>query len=244
MTSKTILAYSVVFALAPLLSAQTKISGTAQCGKSDPMHTIEVGDRPGHSVSISKVSCTWTKPWEIDGVRDKEGTSVAYEDIKGNRSNGHGYFIGTMGNGDKYYVSFHENSILKDGALESAQGKWSFTGGTGRLKGIKGGGLTRTRAAPRASPARLRANTSCPRNRFSADEAILPELQRPLSSFSLLSLCMHSSRLITNTGSNKPRRLGKRACLTRAEEFVGHFQPPAILNGFWPRESARNFSEA
>ncbi len=148
MTSKTILAYSVVLALAPLVGAQTKISGTAQCGKSDPMHTIEVGDRPGHSVSISKVSCTWTKPWEIDGVQDKEGTSVAYEDIKGNRSNGHGYFMGTMGNGDKYYVSFHENSVLKDGALESAQGKWSFTGGTGKLKGIKGGGTYKDKGGP------------------------------------------------------------------------------------------------
>jgi len=45
-----------------------------------------------------------------------------------------------MANGDKYYVRFQGASTLKDGAPQSAVGTWSFTGGTGKLKGIKGGG--------------------------------------------------------------------------------------------------------
>jgi len=124
-----------VLALATLLSAQTKISGTVQCAKSDEQHMPEVGDHPGHSLMISKGKCSWTKPMEIAGTQTKEDIGTNFDDVHGNKSQAHGYVVGTLANGDKMYVHIQGSSTLEDGTVETAQGTWSFTGGTGKLKG-------------------------------------------------------------------------------------------------------------
>ena len=54
MRCRLILSILIVSALAASLAAQTKISGTLQCEKSDPVYSIPVGDRPDHVFSISK----------------------------------------------------------------------------------------------------------------------------------------------------------------------------------------------
>src|SRR5215469_9264243 len=140
-----------VLALATLLSAQTKISGTVQCGKSDEQHMLAVGDHPGHSLMISKGKCTWTKPMEIAGTQTKEDVGTNVDDVHGNKSQGHGYAVGTLANGDKMYVHIQGSSTLKDGAVETAEGTWSFTGGTGKLKGVKGKGSYKGKGAPDGS---------------------------------------------------------------------------------------------
>ena len=38
--------------------AQTKVSGTAQGDKPDPIHAIPVGDRPDHSLVVEQFKCT------------------------------------------------------------------------------------------------------------------------------------------------------------------------------------------
>ena len=70
--------------LATLLSAQTKINGTVQCGKPDEQHMLEVGDRPGHSLMISKGKCAWTKPMEIAGTQTKEDVGTNFDETHGN----------------------------------------------------------------------------------------------------------------------------------------------------------------
>jgi hypothetical protein len=45
-----------------------------------------------------------------------------------------------MDNGDKYYVRTQAIAPMKDQKLESEAGTWNFTGGTGKLKGLKGKG--------------------------------------------------------------------------------------------------------
>jgi hypothetical protein len=52
-----------------------------------------------------------------------------------------------MDNGDKYFVSYQGNGTSKDGTYQSAKGTWNFTGGTGKLKGIKGKGTYSCAAA-------------------------------------------------------------------------------------------------
>lgn len=49
MKLKIIITFLIVLALAAVASAQTKFSGTGQCGKADPQYTIPVGDRSDHS---------------------------------------------------------------------------------------------------------------------------------------------------------------------------------------------------
>jgi len=139
--------FLIVFPLAAAANAQTKISGTLQCGKADPVYAIQVGDRPNHSFAISQIKCTWTRPLEIAGVQSKEDVYTGFSEARGNRSNDHSYGVVTMANGDKCFVRPQESSTLKDGMLESAEGKWTFVGGTGKLKGLKGKGTYKGKGA-------------------------------------------------------------------------------------------------
>jgi hypothetical protein len=45
-----------------------------------------------------------------------------------------------VGNGDKYFIHFKGTTTMKDGAPVSSDCTWKFTGGTGKLNGIKGKG--------------------------------------------------------------------------------------------------------
>ncbi len=147
MRIKIILACVMVLALATVVGAQTKISGTIKCNKPDPQYGIDIGDRPNHGFGIDKSNCAWTKPWEIAGVQSKDGYSVGFGETSGNKATGRGYHVGTMASGDKFYVRFQGTDTYKDGAPQTAEGTWSFTGGTGKLKGIKGKGTYKGTAA-------------------------------------------------------------------------------------------------
>lgn len=129
-----------LLAFASAAGAQTKISGTATCSKPDPLHSIEVGDRPNHVLSISKTSCTWTKPMEIAGSESKDGFSVGSEDASATKAQVSGYHTSNMASGDKFYVRYRGTDTVKDGAPQSSEGTWNFAGGSGKLKGIKGKG--------------------------------------------------------------------------------------------------------
>jgi len=94
-----------VLALVGLTTAQTKISGTAQCGKPDTQQKVDVPDHPGHAISMSQAKCTWSKPMEVAGLKSKEGVTTDMDDIRGDTAHGHGYYVDTMENGDKAFVS-------------------------------------------------------------------------------------------------------------------------------------------
>jgi hypothetical protein len=121
-------------------AAQTKVTGTAQCGKPDPVHALPVGDRPDHNLAVAQFKCTWTKPMEIGGDKSKEGTNTETADISGNTSRTRGVHVSTMESGDKFFVWYQGTTTTKDGAPVDSKGKWGFTGGQGKLKGIKGDG--------------------------------------------------------------------------------------------------------
>jgi len=140
MRLKTLGVFLVVLAWTTVASAQTKISSTVDCGKPETQQSIEVGDRTGHVLAIARVNCKSTKPWEIAGVQNKDGLSVAADDMRGNSSRTRGYYTDTMANGDKTFFRYEGPVTLKDGAIQSAEIKWTLTGGTGKLKGVKGKG--------------------------------------------------------------------------------------------------------
>jgi hypothetical protein len=123
------------------------VSGTLQCGKADPAYTIPVGDRPGHAFAISKVKCAWTQAPEIAGTQAKEHEYTAFADVSGGRGRNRSAAVGTMANGDKYFTSTQGMVTLKEGISQTAEGTWSYTGGTGQLKGIKGKGTYKGKAA-------------------------------------------------------------------------------------------------
>jgi hypothetical protein len=126
-----------VFGATVLAGAQDKISGSAQCSKPDVQQKVDIPDHPGHTMSISQFKCSWTKPMEVGGVQDKDGLDSSVADTHGNSAHSHGYYVDNMANGDKAFVRWEGSDSMKDGTSE---GKWSYTGGTGKFKGIKGGG--------------------------------------------------------------------------------------------------------
>jgi hypothetical protein len=122
------------------LSAQTKTSGTATC-KSDPASPppVALTDMPNHSFVVGKAQCTWTK-FAVAGLQYKDGTSTSLNEITGDTSSFNGYHVATMTNGDTTVSKFQGSGKVKDGLPVSGEGTWSFTNGTGKLKGITGKG--------------------------------------------------------------------------------------------------------
>ena len=148
MRFRLILSILVVCALAASLAAQTKISGTLQCAKADPVYTIPVGDRPDHVFSISKTKCTWSTPLEMAGVAAKDYEYTAFNDISGSRARARSAGVGTMANGDRCFVVTQGTGTVKEGVPQTLEGTWSYTGGTGKLKGLKGKGTFKGKVAP------------------------------------------------------------------------------------------------
>jgi hypothetical protein len=151
MKIRTLLCVVMAIALASTARAQTKTSGTLHCNKPDPAHSIDVGDHEKHSMTVTKFQCTWTKPFEMGGSETKEGPSVELGETTGDKSSGRGVHWGTMANGDKYFVRYQGTSTSKDGAPPTISGTWSYTGGTGKLKGLTGKGTYKGKGNPDGS---------------------------------------------------------------------------------------------
>jgi hypothetical protein len=134
----------LVLLLAPVVGAQTKVSGAHKCAKPEVVGTTDVADKPGHTMTLVKDSCEWTTPIEMEGLKAKDGTSTIFVDTTATRSSSTGVYVGTMENGDKFFVSFHDTAPVKDGKAGAGKGSWSYTGGTGKLKGIEGKGTYTT----------------------------------------------------------------------------------------------------
>lgn len=133
---------SVGFALLLAVNAfgQGKTTGTVKCAKADPAYSLEVGDRPGHVMVLGKQACTWPEPADMAGDKTKDGVSIVSVDITTSRETATGSHVGTTEGGDKWFVSYRYGATMKDGKPGEIKGTWSYTGGTGKLKGIKGGG--------------------------------------------------------------------------------------------------------
>ncbi len=131
----------LLFLMAPLALAQTKISGTVQCSKNTLEQMVPAGDRPNHALGVTQGHCTWTKPMLIAGVPTKQGVATGLQEVDGNNVNNHGVYVETMANGDQVHMSYEVTVITKDGQLLQITGhKWQIVGGTGKFKDIKGQG--------------------------------------------------------------------------------------------------------
>jgi len=144
---KMMLSCVVALGLGVTVQAQTKISGSSQCNKPEQQNSIEVGDKPGHVFAIAKQTCTWTKPLEIAGMTNKEYTSAISSEVMGTKERDRGIAVDSWSSGDKSYVHWQGTGTVQDGKVVGQEGTWSFAGGTGKLKGIKGKGTYKCTAA-------------------------------------------------------------------------------------------------
>jgi hypothetical protein len=135
-----LLSLSLLVAATSAAGAQKRITGVSKCGEPAEQHSIAVGDAQGHALGVSKVNCTWTKPFDIEGLKSTEDEITSTSEATGNSLQERLYVTTNMSNGDKTYVRASGTTFLKDGEPQSANGTWSYTGGTGKLTGIKGKG--------------------------------------------------------------------------------------------------------
>jgi hypothetical protein len=146
MKTRFLLCLVMAFALASAANAQ-KLSGTLQCGKPETT-SVDAGDVDKHSMAVAKIQCTWTKPLKMGGSETKDGANVEFDDTTGMMTNARGVHWGTMASGDKYSVRYQGTATMKEGAPPTMTGTWSFTGGTGKLKGLTGKGTYKGKGNP------------------------------------------------------------------------------------------------
>src|SRR2546427_7627768 len=103
----TVLPACALVVLVTTSAAQTsmKLDGKVDCGKPDPNHMVAVKDTARHAMFLSATKCTWTSG-TIGGERLKDEEDVVSSDATGNSSNDRGYGVGSVANGDKYFVHF------------------------------------------------------------------------------------------------------------------------------------------
>lgn len=140
MKGQILFAGCFVLLMAANTSGQTKITGSLTCNKPEPVYSIEVGDRPGHTMVLEKVPCSYTKPMEINGDKAKDGASIVSIDLTSTRMVSTGTHVATMESGDQTFAAIRDTSTVKDGKPADTNGTWSYTGGTGKYRGLKGKG--------------------------------------------------------------------------------------------------------
>jgi len=126
---------------ASVVTAQNKISGDGKCGKPEQQQSVDVGDRAGHALALLKFSCTWTAPYEMEGVKAKDYVGTVTSDVSGAKNQDRGYVVITMENGDKAFVRFTGSGTTAKDGTATGEGTWYYTGGTGKLKGLTGKGI-------------------------------------------------------------------------------------------------------
>lgn len=124
-------------ALTSTALAQTKVSGSLDCNKGDPTYQIPVPDRDGFAFGMNQNKCTWSKGFSIQGLQPTEFINTAFNEIEGASGRSTAAGVNRFDNGDKVYSRSTGTHDLK---ASTVSGKWTYTGGTGKLSGIKGGG--------------------------------------------------------------------------------------------------------
>jgi hypothetical protein len=142
------------FAIASSANAQTKVSGTMECGTADSTYMIQIPEQDGSSFAVTKAKCTWTKSLTIAGIESTHLEGVNFTETTGNSVQGIGSGATYYKNGDK---TFYRSTSTYDPKTMITTVKWIYVGGTGKFQGIKGSGT----GYCKAKSAELGAGSTC-----------------------------------------------------------------------------------
>jgi hypothetical protein len=137
-----------VLVLAGTLTAQTKFSGELKCELLNPAYSLPAADREDHIFRIAKSKCMWTRTFEIDGVKAVSEDTTGFVELMGEKARARGFNVGLMSNGDKYHVNWQWTGIIKEGVVQNADVTWTWTGVSGKLKGLRAKGQSKGKGAP------------------------------------------------------------------------------------------------
>ena len=126
--------------------AQVKSTVQWKCDKMGDRHSIDVGDKPGHTYIVEQTNCTPISG-DIDGAKRKSGTATEFLEFRGDTCTGHGEFIETMENGDKNFYTYQLKGTVKDNVMHGSN-TFTLREGGGKLKGAKGNGMCKGHSNP------------------------------------------------------------------------------------------------
>ncbi|MEJ2006895.1 MAG: hypothetical protein P8Z30_01870 [Acidobacteriota bacterium] len=130
----------MIFGLAALAVAQTKVAGTVVCSGPEETHVMRLSDHVNHFFVMSQGKCNWTKAIDIEGTHTQSDVATITKEVRANRAHVRGYVTETTVGGDKFSYRIRGTQVLDHGKTVSEQGRWSIVSGTGKLKGIHGKG--------------------------------------------------------------------------------------------------------
>jgi hypothetical protein len=122
--------------------AQTKIGGSLECARPVFRQVMEVFDRTGHTMVLSRSECVWSRPLKIEGAISKEDVLYLFTDAREDGARETGYNTLVMSNGDRIFM--HYASLLNNNRPKPASGAGTFalSSGTGKFLGIYGNGTS------------------------------------------------------------------------------------------------------
>jgi len=139
MKCKLVCACVLLSLTAAATPAQTKHSFSGKCAKPDVTQSVPVPDKDGHVFTIEQGKCE-TSAGEVGGAKSKDGVYSAHADATATHLRNWGVYAETYDGGDKIFYAYQSTATIKDGAVVTGGNKYQITGGTGKMKGIKGSG--------------------------------------------------------------------------------------------------------
>jgi hypothetical protein len=141
MIRSTGLLAAVALALPATGHAQTAYAGEVTCGKPTIEHRVSAESNPGHSFVLRQGLCHFTKAATVNGLLQVEETFTGTEEIDGGVAHWRGFNTTKMANGDRSFERLECTSkVAPDGTETAGACKFTMAGGTGKMKGISGGG--------------------------------------------------------------------------------------------------------
>lgn len=116
--------------------AQAKTSESVDCDKAIPNYAIPVPDREGFGFALGQNKCVFSKAAPIEELQAKEFIATLLVEVTGATASVTAAGVTRYDNGDKVFTRSTGTEDLKE--LTGA-GEWTYTGGTEKLAGIKGG---------------------------------------------------------------------------------------------------------
>ena len=117
------------------------ISGTFS-GHVKVQTALVVPDQPNHELNVAEIGGTQKSTDEM--WNNSAITYWGITDLVGGKGSQHGYFVNDHGESGRDWGTF-EGKAASNGAQITVEGKYQFTGGSGKFKGLTGHGTFQTK---------------------------------------------------------------------------------------------------
>lgn len=111
-------------------------------GRTTAQSTISLPDTPDHSLNLTEVQ--GLQKSSDPNWNDAKITYWSTVDLVAGQGAQRGYFVNQHADGDSDYGAF-EGKVAITASGGTIEGTWKYTGGTGKFKGLTGGGTYKGR---------------------------------------------------------------------------------------------------